>query len=55
LVLDGYKSGFDLTPLISHSFPLEQAVEAIELASHPRADSLKIVIQPQQEQPGAGN
>jgi L-iditol 2-dehydrogenase len=46
LVLGGYKNGFDLTPLISHRFPLERAVEAIELASRPRADSLKIVIQP---------
>ena len=46
LVLDGYKSGFDLTPLISHRFPLEQAAAAIELASHPQANSLKVVLQP---------
>lgn len=46
LVFEGYKNGFDLTQLISHRFPLENAVEAIELASHPQADSLKIVIQP---------
>jgi L-iditol 2-dehydrogenase len=46
LVLDGYKSGFDLTQLISHRFALEDAVAAIDLASHPQADSLKIVIQP---------
>ena len=46
MVLDGYKSGFDLTQLISHRFSLEDAVAAIELASHPQADSLKIVIQP---------
>ena len=37
---------FDLTKLISHRFPLEEAVEAIDLASHPQADSMKIVIQP---------
>ena len=46
LVFDGYRSGFDLTQLISHRFSLEDAVAAIELASHPQADSLKIVIQP---------
>jgi L-iditol 2-dehydrogenase len=46
LVLDGYKSGFDLTRLISHRFPLGQAVEAIEMASNPTADSMKIFIQP---------
>jgi L-iditol 2-dehydrogenase len=46
LVLDGYWSGFDLTQLISHRFSLEDAVAAIDLASHPQADSMKIVIQP---------
>ena len=46
MVFEGYESGFDLTQLISHRFPLEEAVAAIDLASHPRADSLKIVIQP---------
>ena len=46
LVFEGYRNGFDLTQLISHRFPLEQAVEAITLASHPQADSMKIVIQP---------
>jgi L-iditol 2-dehydrogenase len=46
LVFDGYRTGFDLTNLISHRFSLEDAVAAIELASHPRADSMKIVIQP---------
>jgi L-iditol 2-dehydrogenase len=46
LVFEGYRDGsFDLTRLISHRFALEDAVEAIELASHPQADSLKIVIQ----------
>ena len=37
---------FDLTRLISHRFGLEQAVAAIDLASHPQASSMKIVIQP---------
>ncbi len=46
MVLDGYASGFDLTQLISHRFSLEDAVAAIDLASHPQADSMKIVIQP---------
>lgn len=46
MVFDGYHEGFDLTNLISHRFSLEDAVAAIELASHPRADSLKIVIRP---------
>ncbi len=46
LVLEGYESGFDLTQLISHRFSLEDAVAAIDLASHPQADSMKIVIQP---------
>jgi L-iditol 2-dehydrogenase len=45
LVLDGYNSGFDLTPLISHRFPLEQAAEAIALASQPHPDSMKVFIQ----------
>jgi L-iditol 2-dehydrogenase len=47
LVFDGYRNGFDLTNLISHRFSLQDAVAAIELASHPQADSMKIVIQPQ--------
>ncbi|MGC9157775.1 MAG: zinc-dependent dehydrogenase [Terracidiphilus sp.] len=46
LVLDGLRQGFDWTQLISHRFPLEEAVEAIELASHPRAESMKIMIEP---------
>jgi L-iditol 2-dehydrogenase len=46
LVFDGYQNGFDLTELISHRFSLEDAVSAIDLASHPQADSMKIVIQP---------
>jgi L-iditol 2-dehydrogenase len=35
-----------LENLISHRFPLERAVEALELAAHPQPDSMKIVIQP---------
>ncbi len=51
LVLGGYRTGFDLTQLISHRFPLEEAVQAIEVASHPKADSMKIMIEPV---PGGG-
>ena len=46
MVFEGYRKGFDLTNLISHRFSLEDAVAAIHLASHPQADSMKIVIQP---------
>ena len=46
LVLNGYKQGFDLTQLISHRFSIEDAVAAIDLASNPQPDSMKIVIQP---------
>jgi L-iditol 2-dehydrogenase len=47
LVFDGYRSGkLDLTKLISHRFSLEDASEAIHLASHPVADSMKIVLKP---------
>ncbi|HUX44420.1 MAG TPA: zinc-dependent dehydrogenase [Terracidiphilus sp.] len=46
LVFDGYRKGFDLTQLISHRFHIEDAVEAIEIASHPKADSMKIMIEP---------
>jgi L-iditol 2-dehydrogenase len=47
LVYEGYRSGtLDLTRLISHRFPLAQAAEAIDLASHPVASSMKIVLKP---------
>jgi L-iditol 2-dehydrogenase len=46
LVLGGYRNGFDLTQLISHRFPMEQAVEAMDVASNPKADSMKIMIEP---------
>ena len=36
----------DLESLISHRFPLSEAVEALHLASNPKPDSMKIVIQP---------
>jgi L-iditol 2-dehydrogenase len=46
LVFDGYKNGFDLTGLISHRFALEDAVEAIHVASNPSPGSMKIFIEP---------
>jgi len=46
LAFGGYRNGFDLTKLISHRFSLEQAVEAIQIASHPKADSMKIMLEP---------
>jgi len=47
LVFDGYRSGkLDFTQLISHRFPLEQAAEAVRLASNPIATSMKIVLKP---------
>ena len=51
LVFDGYRNGFDLTQLISHRFPFEEAVAAIEIASNPRPGSMKIMMEPM---PGAG-
>ncbi len=46
LVFDGYRNGFDLTRLISHRYALDEAVEAIETASHPTARSMKIFFTP---------
>jgi L-iditol 2-dehydrogenase len=43
LIFDGYRTGFDLTQLISHRFPL---VQAIDVASNPKADSMKVMIEP---------
>ena len=36
----------DFTRLITHRFPLGQAIDALELAAHPGPDSMKVVIQP---------
>ena len=36
----------DLVRLITHRFPLAQAVEALQVAAHPQPDSMKVVIQP---------
>ena len=39
----------DLEKLISHRFPLERALEGLDLAAHPQPESMKIVIQPSQK------
>jgi L-iditol 2-dehydrogenase len=44
-VFEGYGEGLDLTRLVSHRFPLAEAVEAIAAASEPKATSMKIVIE----------
>ena len=36
----------DLERLITHRFPLSSALEALNLAAHPRPESMKVVIQP---------
>jgi len=36
----------DLERLISHRFPLANSLEALNLAAHPKPESMKIVIQP---------
>jgi L-iditol 2-dehydrogenase len=47
LVFDGFRDGtLDLTRLISHRFRLEDCAAAIDLASHPKPDSMKIVLKP---------
>jgi L-iditol 2-dehydrogenase len=51
VVFGGYRNGFDLTQLISHRFPFEGAVAAIDIASNPQPDSMKIMMEPV---PGAG-
>ncbi len=45
IVFEGYGQGYDLTRLVSHRFPLSKAVEAIAVASEPRATSMKIMIE----------
>jgi L-iditol 2-dehydrogenase len=45
VVFEGYSRGFDLTRLVSHRFPLSEAVTALVLASEPKATSMKIVVE----------
>ncbi len=46
LVFGGYRAGFDLTRLITHRFSLEDSVQAIQVASNPGPESMKVFIQP---------
>ncbi len=47
LVFDGYRDGtLDLTKLITHRFSIAECAAAIDLASNPKPDSMKIVIKP---------
>jgi L-iditol 2-dehydrogenase len=41
-----FSAEVDFERLISHRYPLTQAVEALNLAAHPQPDTLKLVIQP---------
>ncbi|MEO6923854.1 MAG: alcohol dehydrogenase catalytic domain-containing protein [Bryocella sp.] len=45
LVFEGYRTGtLDFTKLISHRFGVDDAAEAVRLASNPQPDSMKIVL-----------
>jgi L-iditol 2-dehydrogenase len=44
-----FSGEIDFAKLISHRFPLAEAIEALRLAAHPGPDSMKIVIQPGME------
>jgi L-iditol 2-dehydrogenase len=44
-----FSGEIDFARLISHRFPLAEAVAALRLASHPAPDTMKIVIQPGME------
>lgn len=41
-----FSGEMELERLISHRFPLAESVEALDLAAHPKSDSMKVVIQP---------
>jgi len=41
-----FSGEMDLAGLYSHRFPLEQSLEALQLAAHPQPDTMKIAIQP---------
>jgi len=46
IVFAGYRSGYDLTRLISHRFDLEDAAKAIAVASNPQPLTMKIILAP---------
>src|SRR5208282_2573467 len=39
-----FRRQLDVRPLITHRFPLAETAAAVELAAHPTADSLKILV-----------
>jgi L-iditol 2-dehydrogenase len=39
------RSGVDLTPLVTHRFGVERAVEALHTAHHPDASTIKAHIE----------
>jgi L-iditol 2-dehydrogenase len=45
MLFEGYGQGYDLTRLVSHRFPLSEAVHALAMASEPKATSMKIMIE----------
>ena len=44
-----FSGEIDFARLVTHRFPLQQAVEALHVAAHPGPDSMKVVIQPGME------
>jgi len=44
-----FSGELDFAKLITHRFPLSQAVDALRMAAHPAPDSMKIVVQPGME------
>ena len=41
-----FSQALDLERLISHRFPLGEAVQGLNIAAHPQPDTMKLVIQP---------
>jgi L-iditol 2-dehydrogenase len=41
-----FSGEIDFAGLITHRFPLDRAVDALELAAHPGPESMKVVVQP---------
>ena len=40
-----FSQAVDLAQLITHRFPLSEAVEGLRIAAHPQPDTMKLVIQ----------
>ncbi|MER5185704.1 L-idonate 5-dehydrogenase [Streptomyces sp. NPDC002896] len=50
--LHALRDGLDVTPLITHRFPLEQAEEALAVAADPRSGSSKVMLRLARAMPG---